>query len=428
MRTMSFESLQKRLVTLQETTNHISALITRLGTLKFPPETSKQEAEQDVTELNDEIAQSLKEQGEDLELLDQEVKDMADGRKGSDTEAAKLRLQERCVRAAQDLKMARTEFSKSQRTAIRTLRLMERVKRELHIQSLLNPPKQDDPNGSQPISRRRTPAPEQSQDEKLVGAAGDVTEALRRTHALLSNELSRSQFAHDTLKESSAALGQLSENYTSLDSVLSSTKTLLGTLMRSQKSDTWYLETAFYILVATIGWLIFRRFIYGPAWWFLYLPLKLVWNAWMGVFTVVGLRGGGSAVSSVIQSQNAATTIIPSGATAQATVSGTDAPQIASRHGRGNLKPPSDDTEPGSVSEDVGRMVEESRREAEAQSGQTEEQPQQEHEHEPENEQQHRQQHQQEEQVQQNPKKRVWDEAVEAPKHEAEHQKHKDEL
>ena len=134
---MSFESLQKRLVTLQETTNQISVLIARLGALKFPPETSKQEAEQDVTELNDEIAQSLKEQAEDLELLDQEVKDMADGRKGSDTEAAKQRLQERCILAAQDLKLARTDYSKSQRTAIRTLRLMERVKRELHIQSLL---------------------------------------------------------------------------------------------------------------------------------------------------------------------------------------------------------------------------------------------------------------------------------------------------
>lgn len=424
---MSFESLQKRLVTLQETTNQISVLITRLGTLKFPPETSKQEAEQDVTELNDEIAQSLKEQAEDLELLDQEVKDMADGRPGSETQAAKQRLQERCMRAAQDLKTARTEYSKSQRTAIRTLRLMERAKRELHIQSLLSPPKQDDLNSSQPISRRRTPAPEQSQDEKLVGAAGDVTDALRRTYALLSNELSRSQFAHDTLTESSAALGQLSENYTSLDSVLSSTKTLLGTLMRSQKSDTWYLETAFYILVATIGWLIFRRFIYGPAWWFIYLPMKLVWNAWMGMFTVLGLRGGVKAVSSVVQNQSMATTIIPSATTVQATVSGTDAPHVAGRHGRGNLKPPSDDTEPGSVFEDVGRMVEESRREAEAQSGQTEEQSQQEHEHKPENEQQHQQQ-QQEEQVQPNPKKRVWDEAVEAPKHEAEQQKHRDEL
>ena len=398
----------------------IQTLITRLGTMKFPPGTSKQEAEQDVTDLNDEIAQSLKEQAEDLELIDQEVKDMPSGRKGTDTEGAKLRLQERCTRASQDLKKARTEYSKAQRSAIRTLRLMERATRELHLKLLLNPPRQDDPNGSQPISRRRTPAPEQSQDDKLVGAAGDVTEALRRTHALLSNELSRSQFAHDTLRESSAALGELSENYMSLDSVLTSTKTLLGTLMRSQKSDTWYLETAFYILVATIGWLVFRRFIYGPAWWFIYLPLKLVWNAWMGVFTALGLRGGAGAVSSVVQSQSMAATIIPGATTVQATVSGTDAPSMAGRRGRGNLKPPGDDTESGTLLEEVGQMVEESREGA--QGDQVEEQLQQEPEQE-QNQEQHS-----EEQVQRNPKKRVWDEAVEAPKHEAEQQKHKDEL
>ena len=125
--------------------------------------------------------------------------------------------------------------------------------RELHIQNLVNPPKNDDSNGLQPIPRKRTPAPEMTQDEREVAAAGDVTMALRRTHALLATELSKSQFAHDTLKESSAALSQLSDNYMSLDSVLANTKSILGTLMKSQKSDTWYLETAFYILVATIG-------------------------------------------------------------------------------------------------------------------------------------------------------------------------------
>ena len=254
----------------------------------------------------------------------------------------------------------------------------------------------------------------------------DVTEALRRTHALLSNELSRSQFAHDTLKESSAALGQLSENYTSLDSVLSSTKTLLGTLMRSQKSDTWYLETAFYILIATICWLIFRRFIYGPAWWVIYLPMKLVWNACMGVFTVLGLRGGGNAVSSVLQSSSMAATIIAGTATVQATVSGTGAPHMAGRAGRGNLKPPSDTTDPASLSEEVGQMVEERREQAQA--GETEEQPRQEQREEEQKHEGHKQGQIQEEHILRNPKKRVWDEAVEAPKHEAEQQKHKDEL
>jgi len=54
--------------------------------------------------------------------------------------------------------------------------------------------------------------------------------------------------------------------------VLKKSRDLLGTLLRSQKSDTWYLETAFYILIATLAWLIFRRILYGP---FFKLPIFL---------------------------------------------------------------------------------------------------------------------------------------------------------
>lgn len=54
--------------------------------------------------------------------------------------------------------------------------------------------------------------------------------------------------------------------------MLKKSRDLLGTLLRSQKSDTWYLETAFYILLATLAWLLFRRILYGP---FFKLPLFL---------------------------------------------------------------------------------------------------------------------------------------------------------
>jgi protein transport protein SEC20 len=234
----------------------------------------------------------------------------------------------------------------------------------------------------------------------------------------MSNELSRSQFAHDTLKESGAALEQLGESYTSLDSVLASTKGLLGMLLKSQKSDTWYLETAFYILLATIGWLVFRRFIYGPAWWLVYLPLKMFWNAWMGVFTVLGLRSASSAVS--VSSQSVGTTIMPaSGTVVQATVSGTDAPQVV-RGGRGNLKPPvppQEDGEGERLVDVVGEMAEDTRAQGQGQG----QEPAQEQAQPESNEGQP-----QEEQAPPNPKKRMWDSEVEARK-EAE-QKRKDEL
>ena len=236
----------------------------------------------------------------------------------------------------------------------------------------------------------------------------------------MTDELSRSQFAHDTLKESGAALEQLGESYTSLDSVLASTKGLLGMLLKSQKSDTWYLETAFYVLLATIGWLVFRRFVYGPAWWLVYLPLKTFWNAWMGVFTVLGLRGASSAVS--VSSQSVGTTVMPaSGTAAQATMSGTDAPQVV-RTGRGNAKPPKppqEDEEGRRLVDVVGEMAEDTRAQGHEQAQEpAEEQAQPEtNEGQP-----------QEEQVQPNPKKRMWDSEVEARKEAEAEQKRKDEL
>ena len=111
-----------------------------------------------------------------------------------------------------------------------------------------------------------------TKDELLVAQSSDVTSALRRTTDLLSTELARSRFAQETFDESTAALKDLGDTYSDLDSVLKKSRDLLGTLLRSQKSDTWYLETAFYILLATLAWLIFRRILYGP---FFKLPLFL---------------------------------------------------------------------------------------------------------------------------------------------------------
>jgi len=76
----------------------------------------------------------------------------------------------------------------------------------------------------------------------------------------MQSELSRSRFAQETLEQSTAALADLGEHYTNLNTLLANSRSLLTSLVKSQKSDTWYLETAFYILVTTIIWLVFRRF------------------------------------------------------------------------------------------------------------------------------------------------------------------------
>ena len=86
-------------------------------------------------------------------------------------------------------------------------------------------------------------------------------------------------------KESSTRdLNTLSESYSNLDSLLSSSRSLVSTLIHSQKSDTWYLESAFFVLCFSIAWLVFRRLLYGPGWWLLYLPLNLFWRSSIAAF------------------------------------------------------------------------------------------------------------------------------------------------
>lgn len=104
---MSLESLQKRLTTLQETTSHIQTLIARLASFKFPPGAiplNQGSLDTVATELSNEIHDTLKEQNNDFELLEQEIKDSPGGRKGSDAETNKLRLLERATRTQQELK------------------------------------------------------------------------------------------------------------------------------------------------------------------------------------------------------------------------------------------------------------------------------------------------------------------------------------
>ncbi|KAJ8120568.1 hypothetical protein O1611_g10336 [Lasiodiplodia mahajangana] len=124
----------------------------------------------------------------------------------------------------------------------------------------------------------------------MINASHDVTQSMRRTHDMMAAELAKSDFAHNTLKESTEALAQLSENYSNLDTMLSSSRALLGTLLKSQKTDTWYLQSAFYLLVVTIGWLIFRRLLWGPTWWLVWLPMKLLFRTAVGVSNTVGRR------------------------------------------------------------------------------------------------------------------------------------------
>lgn len=179
-------------------------------------------------------------------------------------------------------------------------------------------------------------------------------------------------------EQSTAALKSLNESYSTLDNLLASSKSLIGTLVSSQKSDTWYLETAFWILVYTIAWLVFRRIFYGPIRYIFYLPTKWtlqfiysIVNVVIGIFTGTVLSSGPKSLSvSKAVSSSVTTTIIQSSATVRGSTAKRDMSASHVPSGAGNK----DDPRPGEdLSEDVGRMAEETlQQEQEQGSGQGE--------------------------------------------------------
>lgn len=285
---MTTTNLAQQLSQLSDSLKATNALITRLSKLSFQPGSEPLDSENTVRlELAQDIHDSLKQLEEDLELLKQEAEDLSSDtagasnkRRDSDREREKARLSAQVVRLGEDLRHSRGRFRQAQLIAKRASEVAKQKERELLFQSLHSAPDPtaDGEEGAERdlfAGRRARPQQKQlSKDEQLVGASSDVTAALRRTHNLLSTELSRSRFAQETFDQSTAALSDLGERYTDLDTILSTSRNLLGTLLRSQKSDTWYLETAFYLLCATLCWLIFRRLLYGP----LYLLPRFFYN------------------------------------------------------------------------------------------------------------------------------------------------------
>lgn len=209
-----------------------------------------------------------------------------------------------------------------------------------------------------------------------------MTSALRQTHDRLASEVTRSRFASETLEASELALRELGDRYTDLDTLLSNSRSLLSTLVTSQKSDTWYLETAFYLLCVTLSWLVFRRLIYGPAWWFIWVPLKyFLWRPVAFALSVVGI-GGGAVTSSAVSSSVRPSLIVKPSASGGIPKfpKGMDRkahPGVPVGGGGAGAKvPPRPDQMPnqGRMSDEIGQMAEDSRREAQG-AGEQKEQP-----------------------------------------------------
>lgn len=181
--------------------------------------------------------------------------------------------------------------------------------------------------------------------------------------------------------QSTAALSDLGERYSNLDTLLTNSKTLLGTLVRSQKSDTWYLETAFYILVATLCWLVFRRIIYGPGWWLVWLPFKfLILQPF--VFLIKAFGGSPDGVEALQSSTGSVTRpplIIQPSATGGSPRYPGGPPKGGQRVGLGGTgaklgkqgETRQQEQEAARLSEQIAKMVEKSRQEAAGREGDT---------------------------------------------------------
>ncbi|MCJ1380339.1 hypothetical protein MMC17_003442 [Xylographa soralifera] len=377
---MTTQELNSRLKSLSEALREVSSLITKLSKLSAPSNNSSphpDEAESRV-ELSAEIHQSLKEQEEDYDLLKQEVEDLDSGgswasgarRRDSEKDRERITLLTQLERLGEDLKLARAQFRKAQLQAKRNEEAAKRKEREQLFAGIQE--------GSNTTGSARHKGHEKvSQDELLVNASSDVTAALRRTHQLMQTELSRSQFANDTLKQSTAALSALNENYSTLDNLLSSSRSLVSTLISSQKSDTWYLESALKIIAATIIWLIFRRFLLGPARLFFY-PVKwmlslvtLFFQVSLGAFINLAGAIGGSSQSSALSSvstqiSSSRSLIIKPSATGKSPQFRADmsAPYINVGVGGKDIRSEgseSNNLKEGSLSDKVGQMAEDSR-------------------------------------------------------------------
>ncbi|GAB7364172.1 hypothetical protein MBLNU230_g4723t1 [Neophaeotheca triangularis] len=302
----SSNQLAQSLQSLSESLKTTNTLILRLAKLTFQPGTEGLDEPNTVrVELSQDIHESLKQHEEDLELVKQEVADLTtttgpqahnprrrDSERDRERNRETARLESQVVRLGEDLTRTRNQFRRAQITAKRASEAAKLRERELLFQSLQKePPTSTDDLAQNPrdllfAGRRLASKHQQSlnKDELAAQASSDVTSSLRRTHDLLSTELSRSRFAQETFDQSTAALAQLGESYNSLDNILSTSRNLLGTLLRSQKSDTWYLETAFRILLATFLWLVFRRLLFGP---FIKLPLFLYKVGWFLTYWIL---------------------------------------------------------------------------------------------------------------------------------------------
>ena len=294
-------TLTHRLQSLQSSYKATLNLISELQTL--PASTSESQR----LELASEIHDTLKEQEDTLDLLRQELDDIpfSNTTRRSSQTTDHERNADLIARLTEDLKSARGKFRRAQLSAKRSADSAKRKEREQLFKRSAATATDENGLATSTAQPTRRQGPQLTQEELARQASEDVTRALRRTHNLMQSNLSQSQFAQQTLDESQDALKGLGDSYGGTTDLLKSSRSLVGQLVRSNKSDTWYLQTAFYMLAITICWLVFRRILYGPLWWLVWQPLKLLWYMTFMALGGMGLGATDTAASSIASVRSA---------------------------------------------------------------------------------------------------------------------------
>lgn len=113
-------------------------------------------------------------------------------------------------------------------------------------------------------SARRTRRDENSSNSVLQ-ASSDVTAELRRTHALMSEELSKSALSQELLTESSSTIAKLGEEYSSFSVVLSGSKRLLKELETADRADQLWIGGSFVFLALVSAYIVYKRILSRPV-------------------------------------------------------------------------------------------------------------------------------------------------------------------
>lgn len=288
---------------LQLLHDDLKTTLSQIQHLQSLPPTS---TDSDRLDLANDIHASLKEHEDTLELLRQELDDDAPPvnirRAASAAQAENERNADQIARLHEDLRSARAKFRRAQLQAKRSADNAKSKERE----ALFKRSHATDEGGSTPTPHGRRPGQERLTKEDIErNAAEDVTRALRRTHNAMTANIGQSQATQQALDETQEMLKGLAETYGGTGDMLRNSRALVGSLVRSNKSDTWYLQTSFYLMVVTIAWLVFRRILYGPLWWLVWLPIKLLWSLMAVGMGAVASKDGASINSSLSLSSHA---------------------------------------------------------------------------------------------------------------------------